>query len=153
MALFSTVLRNHMLAGGDLKGQFANFELRIYSADSTPANAEDALPGGAVLMYTFDDLNFETDAEDGLLPKADAETWTANCLANGTMRFFRCVAPPDTGAGEGATAPRIQGTIGTYNADLIAATLTKEETDPLTINFFGVVLPGTGHAGVVGGLE
>lgn len=152
MALFSTALRNEILSGNDFFSMFIDFELRIYAAASTPASAEDALPVGATLMYTFTALDFATVATDGVLPKVAEQTWTATCAADGTMRFFRCVMPPDTGAGEDATVPRIQGTIGTFNADLIVASLAKVATDPLTINVFGVTLSGDGHTGIVGGV-
>jgi len=147
MAQFSTGLRDQMLTGGSLKSILDGGTLRVYAGPTMPDSADVALPGDAVHMYTFTVdgtggvLNFAAAADGGVLLKSDTEVWQGLALATGNMSFFRYIKGADDGTTESTTYPRIQGSVGTANTDLIVSNVTKTLGDPLSLDMFGVAIP------------
>lgn len=97
--------------------------IRVYSG-AVPASPSDSI-GAAVLLGTFtkdDDgvtgLTMAAAAVNGVLQKNAAEVWLSTLVATGTAAFYRMSALADAG-GASTTEPRIQGTVGIVNADLL----------------------------------
>lgn len=143
---FSEGLRNGMLATDSFAGTLANPVMRIYSGD-VPANAEAGI-GAATLLVTITDndqgagfpLAFDVAATNGVLPKDPSQTWSGTAAASGTASFFRIVSEGDAD-GADASAPRIQGQVGTAGSDLNLSTVAVTSGEVRTINSFNVVLP------------
>ena len=119
--------------------------LNIYSG-TVPATA-DADLGGATLLRTVSvdstgsGMSFEATTSGGMLVKSTSEIWAGQNVATGTASFYRIMNIGDTGATT-TTAPRLQGSVGLLNADLILGNvgLVAGVTDP-AIGIFMVGLP------------
>ena len=143
---FSAGLRNGMLATDSFVGTLANPVMRIYSGD-VPADAGAGI-GSATLLVTItnDDqgagypLAFDATATNGVLPKDPAQTWSGTAAASGTASFFRIVSESDADDAD-ASAPRIQGQVGTAGSDLNLSTVAVAAGEARTVNSFNVVLP------------
>lgn len=153
MALrFSTKLRNNMLDNNGIKNTFQDGVIYIYSGPQ-PASADDGVQGtllGKVSKdggnFSFGDptygLEFDTPV-DGVLNKAAAENWKFVGEANGTAGWFRFMqqAPADTLAEDTAKIyPRIDGSIGTFGAELNLSNVTIVIGAPNTVDVFRLTM-------------
>lgn len=121
----------------------ADHVIRVYDdSGTTPASPSDAIDGASVLLGTFtesDDgstgLNMEATAANGVLVKDTGEVWKSTLVASGTPAFYRYSALSDTG-GSSTTEPRVQGTVGLVNADLLVSSLSWVSGDEKTIDSY-----------------
>ena len=123
-------------------------KLFIYKG-TVPATASTAI-GSATLMVTVSnagaEINMDDPAVDGVLSKDPGETWDDNGAGvgggGGVATFYRLMLTADDGAtdtGDG-TRPRVQGTIGTGNADMLLGNTTLVASDPFTVPTFTLSL-------------
>lgn len=142
----STGLRNHLLVTGSVKAGLDGGVLNIY-AGTEPSSADDAL-GAATLLCTISNagagtgINFDATATAGVLVKSTSETWSGTIVASGTAAFYRFVSLTDD-ATSSTTFKRLQGTVGTLNADLLVSntTFTSGGGNSRIINSFAVGMP------------
>lgn len=145
----STGLRNGLLVGDSLKDQLDGGYIHIY-AGTPPESADDEntntllatikTEGATGLMFAA------TPAEPGTLYKA-ADDWDNrddNNFETGIATHFLFVGSTEED-GEAITAsstnPRILGTVGGANADLILSDTTLTENGTQQINSFFVAIP------------
>ena len=149
MFKISSQLRNDLLDSDCLAGILSglNPEIRIY-AGTEPASPDDAI-GSATLLCTITgdgvagtDLTFETDAVNGVLSKDSTQIWKGSCVAGGTATFYRMVSHSDTGNAS-TTAVRVQGSVGTVNADLLLASTLLAVSQEQRIDYFAIGMPGS----------
>ncbi|HBA73477.1 MAG TPA: hypothetical protein DCZ63_15180 [Geobacter sp.] len=103
--------------------------IRVYGNNAAmPSSPGDAI-GAATLLAVFteaDDgstgLSMALTAANGVLLKDSGEVWMATVIANGTATFYRKSALADAG-GASITEPRVQGSVGVVNADLLFSTV------------------------------
>ncbi len=136
----STGLRNKMLSTGSFKSVMTGCLINIYSG-SRPANADAAVPGGAVLLAVISTdgdgsgLNWDTAAAAGVLLKHQSEVWQEDSiLASGVAAWFRIYESGDTPANASSTAARADGLIGTNGADLNLNSVNLTAGVPLTLD-------------------
>ncbi|UCD23235.1 MAG: hypothetical protein JSW51_09255 [Gemmatimonadota bacterium] len=145
---FSTGLRNDLLDTGDFGTIFTNGVIYIYSG-SQPAAADNAVSGTLLAKVTLNGgafafgsptngLNFEATATDGTLPKAAAETWQWVGEAAGTAGWFRLMGNPVDNLGASTTLPRMDGSIGTFGADLNLSNVNIAVSQTGTIDTFSI---------------
>lgn len=144
MAKFSTGLRNGMLDSTGFLEALDGGVLKIFSATTPPATADDAETGTLLMVLTAGGgatgLTFELPV-DGILTKTASEVWMTDAvIASGSCAYFRFVAPGDTGAAS-TTAPRVQGSIGLLGSDMNLTSTAVTEGEPWTLNYFSVGLP------------
>ena len=145
MAKFSTGLRNGMLTATGFLEALDGGVLKVYSAVTPPATADDAVTGTRLMTLTaggdgVTGLTFEPPV-DGILVKSASEVWmTAAVTASGSCKYFRFVTPVDTGAAS-TTAPRVQGSVGLMNSDMNLTSTAVTADEPWTLNYFSVGLP------------
>lgn len=119
MISFSTALKNYLLGTGSLKAAMDGGVIRIFGGP-VPASPDDAAASAVLLGVVTKDgdgvtgLTFAAPA-DGTMEKTSDESWSANNTSAGTASFYRfCTQADDgTGADDGVSTYRIQGTIGT----------------------------------------
>jgi len=137
----STGLRNGLLATNPLNALLAGAKLEYYTG-AQPASADDAATG--TLLLTIDNggagINFATTATNGTLSKSAAETWSAVAAASGTAGWFRLSLLADTN-GASTTAVRIDGSIGTFGADLNLTSTNIVSGATETVTAFDITLP------------
>ena len=144
MAKFSTGLRNGMLMGAGLKTALDGGRLCIFTGPA-PESADDETTGELLIMLTAGGdgdigLTFG-DAEGGVLSKSDAEVWMDSAVrATGKCGYFRFTQMADDNLAS-TIAPRIQGTCGIVNADMVLTNLDVTQGLPWTLNYFNVALP------------
>ena len=80
-------------------------------------------------------------AVGGVLSKIAADTWSGNGVAAGTAGWFRIRQSVEAGTASSATAPRIDGSIGTSGADLNLGSLTVSIGAPFIISTAAITLP------------
>lgn len=143
----STGIRNFMLDTGSLAAALADGVLRIYSNSvPAPASADDAIPGGAVLLLEISDNASGVDGLDfgaagnGVISKDISQVWSGAALASGTGAWFRHVLRADDGSAS-TTAPRLQGSVGLAGADLNMETVTFVESEVYPITAYNIALP------------
>ncbi|MBI4695588.1 MAG: hypothetical protein HY749_16345 [Gammaproteobacteria bacterium] len=136
----STGLRNKLLDTGSFKSVMNLCFINIYSG-ARPASADDAVPGGCVLLAVISDngggsgLNWDAAAAAGALLKSQTQTWSEDSiLADGTAGWFRIYEATDTPAGASTTKARADGTIGTSGADLNLSSVNLTAGTPLTLS-------------------
>jgi len=119
--------------------------LRIYKG-TVPNDAADAItdePGD--LLVTISEsgggtgLNFEA-SDSGVIVKSSAETWLGTVGGDGHATYYRFSPLSDTGAAD-ITIPRVQGTVGTINADLLLADVDLITSDEQRIDYFSLGIP------------
>jgi hypothetical protein len=136
--------------GGSLKDTFKDGILKIYSG-SQPTSPDSAASGTLLLQITvsagafvagaFDNGLEFGDAASGALAKATGETWQGLGIAAGTAGWFRfCANETDAGAAS-TSLPRIDGSVGTSNADLNMTTTTITVGATYTVDSFTMTLP------------
>jgi len=135
----STGLTNDLLDVGSLKSIFANAKLQYFTG-AQPASPDDA-PTGSLLL-TIDNttgLNFGV-AATGKLPK-EAAVWAGVAASTGTAGYFRLSSlANDTGA-QSVTESRIDGSVGTFGADLLISSTALVTGATQTISQFELTVP------------
>lgn len=145
MAKFSTGLRNGMLDSTGFLEALDGGVLKIFSATTPPATADDAETGTLLMVLTaggdgVTGLTFEAPV-DGILTKTASEVWMTDAvIASGSCSYFRFVAPGDPGTAS-TVAPRVQGSIGLLGADMNLTSTAVTAGEPWTLNYFSVGLP------------
>lgn len=145
MAKFSTGLRNGMLNDTGFLEALDGGVLKVYSAVTPPATADDAVTGTLLMTLTaggdgVTGLTFEAPV-DGLLTKSVSQVWMTDAVnVSGSCTYFRFVLPSDAGASS-TTAPRVQGSVGLMGADMNLTSTAVTATEPWTLNYFSVGLP------------
>lgn len=136
----STALRNKLLDTGSFKTIFALCFINIYSG-SRPSTADEAVPGGSVLLATISKdggvtgLSWDTAAASGELLKKQDEVWQEDSvIATGVAGWFRIWEATDTPGGASTTKARADGVIGTSGADLNLSSVSLTAGVPLTIS-------------------
>ena len=136
----STGLLKKMMDTGSFKATFALCKINIYTG-ARPASADDAIPGGAVLLATITKdggatgLSWDTAATGGTLLKKQDEVWQEDAvLADGVAGFFRIYEASDTPANASTSYARADGVIGTSGADLNLSSVNLTAGVPLTIS-------------------
>lgn len=135
----STGLRNKMLDTGSFKTIMALCFINIYSG-ARPASADEAAPGGAVLLATISKdggvtgLSWDTAAANGELLKKQDEVWQEDSvIASGVAGWFRIWEATDTPGGASTTKARADGVIATSGGDLNLSSVNLTAGVPLTI--------------------
>ncbi|MEE4114405.1 MAG: hypothetical protein V2I40_16415 [Desulfobacteraceae bacterium] len=147
---FAATTRIVACDGGALKNVFQDGILKIYSG-SQPASPDSAASGTLLLQITvsagafvagaFDNGLEFGDAASGAIAKATGETWQGLGIAAGTAGWFRlCANATDAGAAS-TSLPRIDGSVGTSNADLNMTTTTITVGATYTVDSFTLTLP------------
>lgn len=96
------------------------------AADALIPTTRDAAIGSATLLCTISVdgdgtvLSFDTTPVNGAIYKTSTETWVGTNVASGYPSFYRMETAADDGS-LSTSAPRLQGTVGQLNADLIIA--------------------------------
>ena len=123
-------------------------KIQVYGlAAAVPATPDDAVPAGSDLLIeitnngTATGLTFDAPA-DGVMLKAAAEVWSGTTLVTGTAVWYRFVSSSDTGAAT-TTEARLQGNVGTVNADLIFSTTTFTISEVRQLNYYAVGEPAS----------
>lgn len=144
----STGLRDAMLAGIGFKGAFDGGKIDIFSG-SIPADADTDEGAGTKLITitvgagAFPGAGVTFDAPSGgSISGAAAETWQGVGLANGVSSWFRMYGPTVV-TGDSTTAIRLDGTIGTSNADMIVSSVNVVLSATSTIGSSTFTLPAT----------
>ena len=130
MFKISTGLANHLMASGSLKAGFDGKVIRIYSGPE-PASANAALTLGTthmVLCVLSKDgggqgLKLDGTPVSGIIKKDSDEVWRGTIVANGVASFFRVGDVNDTDE-ENPLLVRMQGSVGTVNADFLVSNVT-----------------------------
>jgi hypothetical protein len=136
-------------AGGSLRSIISGaFKLYIY-AGPVPATAA-VIPSGTLLCTVGSGaggtsvVNMAANAPNGILTKSAAETWTGpvSNVGNLAATYYRFCLPADIAAaiadaGLGAQ-PRIQGTVGVGDFDLIVGADVLQNTSTFTIAYFNL---------------
>lgn len=142
----STGLRNHMMDTGSAKSALDGGYINIYGGASAPATADDAVPGGAVLLCTLSvnstgtGINFDSSAVGAVLSKDPSEVWSGVNLDTGTAMWYRHVGDSDDGT-LSTSQPRIQGSVGTLGADMEISNVNLTSGATQTINSYSIALP------------
>ena len=140
----STGLRNGLLDSGSLKSQLDGGRINIY-AGAVPASADESL-GSATLLCavtlnsTGSGINFDAAAVGDTLSKAPGEVWSGVNAATGTATFYRHVAAGDDGT-LSASAPRLQGEVGTAGKELNLSSVALTSGATQTIDYYSVTQP------------
>jgi len=96
----------------------------------------------STLEENYYGLHFNSNAIDGTIYKDDTELWTGKCLKNGTAGYFRLQKANDDGS-ENPDAVRLQGTVGTSNADMIVTSTQFHKDAMQTISSLSVSMPAS----------
>lgn len=140
----STGLRNKVLDTSPLKTVLNLGFIKIYDG-TEPATADAAL-GTATLLCTISNnstgtgLTFEAAASGGIIAKNAAETWSGVNAATGTARFYRHVAPGDTGASS-TTEARLQGTVALAGGEMNLSSVDLTIAATQTLDYYVAALP------------
>lgn len=122
MPKYSTGFVKDLMETNPVRSVIGSVDLNIY-AGTVPDSPDDALPGDAVLLNTYNNGGtggtWEATSSNGVLQKAAGETWSGTAAATGDAAYFRIVENgTDDGSGASTTAKRVQGTVGVSGADL-----------------------------------
>jgi hypothetical protein len=123
---------------------FTAFFINIYSG--TRPDSPDAAHSQTLLATISIDggataLTFEASPTDGVLEKG-AGNWKEDAaIATGTASWFRLYADGDNPASASSTAKRIDGTVGTTNADLNLSSTAITIGAPITVTAAQFTLP------------
>lgn len=147
----STGLRNDMLdpAGGSLASVMGPMKVDVY-AGTRPASADDAVPGGATLLVTFDDDGTGTtedpgldfgDAAAGVVGIDPTEDWQGEAVASGIAAWFRAYRFADSPSGASTTLPRIDGSVAVSGADMSISNTNIVAETIQRITAFNITMP------------
>ena len=103
------------------------------------------ITGGTYVAMTggVDQVNglvFGTPA-NGTVPKHATDVWSFLGLAQGTAGWFRLAGGVADGGGASSVLPRLDGSIGTANADLNLSNIAIDVNTPVTIDTFSFTVP------------
>ncbi len=143
MLKLSTGLRDGMLDTSPFKTLLDASRVKIYSGVA-PSSADDA--EGTLLVsigsaHADTHCHFLAAAVSGVLSK-DANVWSGVAGATGTASYFRLVVNTDTGV-LSTTELRMQGTVGTSNADINMSSVTIVSGATQTIDSFDLTMPAS----------
>lgn len=136
----STGLRDNLLDTGAFNAVMANCKFEYYTG-AQPASADDAVTG--ILLATIDNttgINFAASAVAGVLAKLATETWSAVAAASGTAGYYRVSLIADAN-GLSTIAPRFDGSVGTFGADLNMSSTTVTAGATQQITALDITLP------------
>jgi len=85
-------------------------------------------------------VSFDMTPVGGTIVKTASEDWHGAVLANGTATYYRVCDVADTNAAS-TTALRLQGSVGTVNADLLVNDVNLILGDDQRIDYFTIGLP------------
>jgi len=85
-------------------------------------------------------LHFSYNPTDGTLSKDPGEIWSGVCVNSGIAGYFRFVTKDDDGSAS-PNFPRLQGTVGTANADMLVTSTTFSKGATQTVDFATITLP------------
>lgn len=155
MIRVSDALRTAIMVTGSVKSRLDGGFLFLFSG-SQPASAEDAAVGTLLAAVSIDaagatGLTLTTGDAAGQAKKTVAEAWQALGLAAGTARWYRYqrldtnLATTQAAAllAAGGTVERVDGSVGTSGADLIAASVAVALNAPITIDTYVLTLPAS----------
>lgn len=145
----STGLRTAMAGDTGFGATFADGVIHVYSGPQ-PVSADSPVTGTLLGIVTTDGLPFAFgtatnglgfDAADaGAVSKA-ADLWQFTGLANGTAGWFRLMGNASDALGTSTALPRLDGAIGTSNADLNLSNISVVVGVPATIDVFTFTIP------------
>ncbi len=85
-------------------------------------------------------LTFENPVA-GVVSKAAAEAWRLTGVADGTAGWFRFYPAAGNPAASSSTEARLDGTLGTANADIVVSNIAIRIGVPVTVDQFSFSLP------------
>ncbi len=139
----STGLRDGMLDTSPFKTLLDASRVKIYSGVA-PASA-DAAEGTLLVSIGSDNADthchFLAAAVSGVLSK-NADIWSGVAGASGTANYFRLVVNTDTGV-LSTTEIRMQGTVGTSNADINMSSVSIVSGATQTIDTWDLTMPAS----------
>lgn len=141
----STGLKNKLinLFSANQNAIFGSFYIDIMSGQR-PTSADSAHTETKLLTLSVNGdgtvLTFEASPTDGVLEKGSG-TWKGTGLAVGTASWFRLYKSGDTPGSLSTTAERIDGTVGTSNADLVLSSTSITVGAPVTVSAAQFTLP------------
>lgn len=145
-ARLSTGLRNAMLAGGSsggFKGALHLGFIAFYSGPQ-PLTADSAASGTLLGTVSVNGsgtgLTFENPVA-GVVSKTAAEAWRLTGVADGTAGWFRFYPATGNPATSSSTEARLDGTLGTANADIVVSNIAIRIGVPVTVDQFSFSLP------------
>ena len=144
--LISTGLRNSILTKLALEFESGvTAEIELYAG--TVAATADADISGNTLLGTISTNGDGTaltlgSPSDGVMGKTTSETWSVTPIADGTASFYRLILDDDAG-GLSTSAMRIQGTVGTANADMLVDSTTFTTGVERTVSSFSIGMPSS----------
>ncbi len=143
MLKLSTGLRDGMLDTSPFKTLLDASRVKIYSGVA-PATA-DAAEGTLLVSIGSDNADthchFLAAAVSGVLSK-NADIWSGVATATGTASYFRLVVNTDTGV-LSTTEIRMQGTVGTSNADIDMSSVSIVSGATQTIDTWDLTMPAS----------
>jgi hypothetical protein len=134
----STGLCNSLLDQGSAKSLFDGGFVLIFGG-AAPAKADDAI-NVANLLCTISNNKTATGltwgpATGGVLPKTAAEVWAGSNRATGVATHFRVVSQADDGLSQSGVYPRVQGSIGIGNTDMVMGNPSLTINADLNLNY------------------
>lgn len=127
---FNTAFRNALLDGGMLT-DFDGGTLKIYTTPR-PATADTAASGTLLATIDVDADSFAAAASGGVLAKNGTWEEASTPAPGGTAVWFRLANAGDT--------IRIDGTVGTSDADLILSAVVLATGDKVVVDTFNVTV-------------
>jgi len=146
---YSTGTLNKLLGSQDIKTQFTNCVIDIYSG-AQPVTADSPAIGTLLARVSLNaaafaegaatnGLNFDAPV-DAVISKAAAENWQYKGIAVGTAGWFRLRGNAVDNALSSTTLPRIDGSIGAGTGDMSLSNVNIVINSPGTIDAFSITL-------------
>ena len=129
----------------ELNSGSVEYVLTIYDG-VIPEDANAALASNnALVKITVDGvanagISFESTPVSGTIVKLASETWEGTVDTSGTATFYR-IAPHDDDGTASTSAKRYQGSVGTFNVDLLVGDTAFVASDVKRIDYFTFGLP------------
>lgn len=155
MIRLSNALRTAIMVTGSVKSRLDGGFLFMF-AGTQPASAEDAAAGALLAAVSIDaagatGLTLVAGDATGQAKKTAAEAWKALGLAAGTARWYRfqrldtnlATTQAAALAAAGGVVERVDGSVGTSGADLIAASVAVALNAPITVDTYVLTLPAS----------
>ena len=116
--------------------------IRVFDCSGSIPTSPSAAWSGFTLLGIFtesDDgstgLTMEASATNGVLEKNSGELWQSTVIADGTAEWYVMSSISDTG-GSSTTEPRVTGTVGVVNADLLFSSVDWSIDDEKRIDTY-----------------
>lgn len=145
-ARLSTGLRNAMLTGGSsggFKGALNLGFIAFYSGPQ-PLTADSAASGTLLGTVSVDGTGTGLtlqNAASGTVAKTTSENWKMNGVAAGTAGWFRYYPAGGNPASASTTEARLDGSLGTANADINVSNISILVGTPVTVDQFSFTIP------------